>query len=105
MATGPGLTINGSAVVGCAAFKKISDSRAELKRLYVRPTERGAGLGQSLSLFIMDRAKAQGYAQCVLDTLERLPWAVRLYEKLGFDRCAAYCRNPMPDVIFFCKDL
>jgi ribosomal protein S18 acetylase RimI-like enzyme len=37
-----------------------------------------------------------GHSSMVLDTLERLSAANRLYERLGFERTAAYYDNPLP---------
>ena len=53
----------------------------------------------------MDRAKLAGYKRMVLDTLERLPGAVKTYEKLGFSRTSSYVYNPMKDAIYMKIDL
>jgi len=53
--------------------------------LYVRPPFRGAGIGETLSLAIIDRARGEG-AQ-MLDLLvfnDNIP-AIRMYRKLGFE--------------------
>ena len=83
--------------VGCAAFHQIGASVCELKRIYVRDTARGFGLGSRLTLATMDLAKANGYSVARLDTGFRQIEAIALYEKLGFRRIAAYYDVP-PDL-------
>jgi len=96
------------ACVGCIAIRRVPDEAggkaptAEIKRLFVRPGDaRGTRLGRGLSFAILEQARAMGYERVVLDSLERLPHAVRLYESLGFRSCAAYVHNPEADAVFF----
>lgn len=37
-----------------------------------------------------------GYSSMVLDTLDRLSSANRLYQQLGFEQTPAYYTNPLP---------
>lgn len=46
-----------------------------------------------------------GFSEMVLDTIEPLQAAIHLYEKNGFEKCAAYYENPMSDVIYMRKKL
>ena len=41
----------------------------------------------------------------VLDTIEPLQSAVRLYQRLGIQETAPYYNNPMDDVIYMKKNL
>jgi len=43
-----------------------------------------------------------GYTVMRLDTLER---AMRIYETLGFQRCAPYYANPLPGVVYWQRAL
>lgn len=52
-----------------------------------------------------DKAKKSGLKEIVLDTIEPLKAAIRLYRKLGFNECEAYYNNPMDDVIYMIKIL
>ena len=45
-----------------------------------------------------------GFQSMVLDTLEELKPAIRLYKKLGFKEIEAYNDNPFEDVIFMRLD-
>ena len=57
-------------------------------------------LGDRLIESIMDHAKASGYKEMVLDTIEPLQAAIHLYKKHGFVECNPYYHNPMDDVIY-----
>ncbi|CAE8592736.1 unnamed protein product [Polarella glacialis] len=89
--------------VACIALRSLEEAGVgELKRMFISAAGRRQGLGESLSKLIMSGARARGYSKLRLDTLERLPAAVALYEhKLGFRRIGAYCHNPLPDALYF----
>ena len=87
------------------AYYQHSDTRCEMKRLYVRPAGRGHALGDRLIESIMDHAKASGYTEMVLDTIEPLKAAIHLYKKHGFTECEPYYHNPMDDVIYMSREL
>lgn len=87
-------------VIGCVAFRKHSDYRCEMKRLYLKPKYRGLKLGEALVRAIVEAARTEGYTEMVLDTIKPLQSAVRLYKKLGFEETDAYYENPMHDVIY-----
>lgn len=95
--------------LGVVAFKGITlpdgDPAAEMKRLYVAEKGQGAGLGRALSLAVMQAARAAGHRRMVLDTLDRLVPARRLYEGLGFVEVARYNDNPVAGVMFYGIDL
>lgn len=92
-------------VLGMVAYYQHSDTRCEMKRLYVRPDGRGYALGDRLIESIMDHAKNSGYTEMVLDTIEPLQAAIHLYKKHGFAECEPYYYNPMDDVIYMSKAL
>ncbi len=45
-------------------------------------------------------AAKDGYPLVVLDTIKRLPHAVALYARLGFEEVPRYNDNPMHDIMF-----
>jgi putative acetyltransferase len=73
-------------VVGSVALRDLGDGAVELKRMYLRPSERGHGLGKQLLATALDWARAHGKQAVQLDTSERMVAAQRLYEANGFRR-------------------
>ena len=92
-------------VWGMVAYHRHSEERCEMKRLYVDPQCRGQRLGEKLVDQIIEHAKNAGYKEMVLDTLEPMVPAIRLYQKFGFEICEPYYHNPFPDVIYMKKRL
>ncbi len=63
----------------------------EMKRLWVRPSARGLGLGRKLSQAVLDRAVAARRKAVYLDTAPASMGAAhRIYLELGFEPCGAY---------------
>ena len=88
------------APAGCAGLRKIEEGICEMKRLFVRPQQRGTGLGQRLATSLIDEARRAGYATMKLDTLPSMKAAIRLYESLGFRDTAPYTVNPIGEARF-----
>ena len=97
-------TENGE-IVGCVAYHKHNGQRCEMKRLYVKPDYRKNNAGRLLVDEIIKFACQDGYSEMVLDTIEPLQSAIRLYKKVGFTETEPYYDNPMDDVIYFRKQL
>lgn len=71
---------------------------AEFRMLAVAPVARGRGVGQTLTAWCLDRARAEGCRAIVLSTLPVMAAAHRLYERLGFVRTPERDWYPAPDV-------
>ena len=88
-------------LAGSVALKRLPDGSGELKRLYVRPSARGIGLGKTLAAAAVERARDRGYSLLRLDTLPTMEAAQGIYASLGFAPCRPYSDNPIPGVLFF----
>jgi ribosomal protein S18 acetylase RimI-like enzyme len=85
---------------GAAKSPASSNASAELKRLYVRPAFRTAGLGRALVTAMIDQARALGYRTLLLDTLPAMAAAIRMYRSLGFTEIPPYGNNPAEAICF-----
>jgi GNAT superfamily N-acetyltransferase len=71
--------------VGVVGLRPHHADAAEMKRLFVRPEARGAGVGQALAEAAVTAARAIGYRRVLLTTLpDVMAGAVRMYEAMGF---------------------
>jgi GNAT superfamily N-acetyltransferase len=76
-----------------------------MKRLFVRLSRHGGGIGRRLIERLIDEAKTMGYRTMVLDTLPHMRAAQHLYAGFGFRDIAAYYHNPTPGVRYLGLDL
>lgn len=91
--------------VGCVALQPITSETCEMKRLYVNPAYRKHGIATQLVDLILKDATNRGYTHMVLDTLDRLTAAIKLYRRHGFAETEAYYENPLPGVVYMQKQL
>lgn len=84
------------AAAGCGCFKSVGDGAVELKRMFVAPAHRGAGVGAAVLRELEAWAGELGHAAIILETGPRNVEAVRLYETRGYTRIPNY--GPYADI-------
>jgi ribosomal protein S18 acetylase RimI-like enzyme len=99
------LALGASDAIGCVAMRPHAPGQCELKRLYVRPSARGTGVGRQLTTAIIERAVAAGHRRMILDTLATMTAAQGLYRSLGFRPCAPHSGAARPEVVYMALDL
>lgn len=80
------------------------DGTAEIKRMWVDPAWRGAGLGARLLRHLEAEALRLGHRVVRLDTRDVLSEAIGMYERAGYQRIDRYNDNPHA-THFFRKEL
>ncbi|MCG5479233.1 GNAT family N-acetyltransferase [Sinorhizobium alkalisoli] len=97
------LAAHGDEMLGCIAYRRLSDTICEMKRLFVRGSGQGRGTARRLCMAAIDAARSDGYTLMRLDTASRLTEAIALYRSIGFRDCPAYNMYPdalMPHIVF-----
>ena len=93
---------------GCIAFFAHDARTCELRRLYVRPSFRGCGIGTELLKTLLEHAHQAGFDRIVLDSHIAMTEAHALYEAFGFRAMEAPEGFPeiyLPYVLFMERDL
>ncbi|MEO7206539.1 MAG: GNAT family N-acetyltransferase [Steroidobacteraceae bacterium] len=99
------LASDGTSAVGVVALRPILSTDCEMKRLYLRPSSRGAGVGRLLTEALIKEARLVGYRRFLLDTLPTMIEAQALYRSMGFVQIPAYCHNPIAGTRYMALDL
>ncbi|MBQ9142730.1 MAG: GNAT family N-acetyltransferase [Lachnospiraceae bacterium] len=73
-------------VIGGVGLAELSffENCAELQKLYLADSVKGAGIGYQLISLIEDKARELGYKRIYLETHTNLMAAIHIYEKCGY---------------------
>jgi GNAT superfamily N-acetyltransferase len=71
-------------IVCMGAFRKVSKTTAEIKRMRVHPDYQRKGLGQLILDKLEEKARQLGYTELCLDTTTKQVPAQKLYKKNGY---------------------
>ena len=80
----------GGKAVGCGALLRDPRGWGEIKRMYVRPDQRGRGIGVRVLAELETTARAGGLPLLRLETGIHNTEALGLYRRAGFAECAAF---------------
>jgi putative acetyltransferase len=88
------LALDDDLPAGCVALKPVRAGVAELKRMYVRPGNRGKRIGWQLGERLVNEARQIGYAKIILDSHHSMKAAHAVYGGLGFKQVAPPAETP-----------
>ena len=92
--------------VACSGLKEHGNGDVEIKRVWVQPPFRGHHLATFMMHELETFAREHGYKRTVLMTRERMNYAIKLYEGLGYKRIENYPPyQHMDDAVCYSKDL
>ena len=89
--------------IGCAGIRKFDVETAEVKRMWVNPSVRGKGIGEKILKAAIVLAKSKNHKAIVLDTLDHMHPAIKLYKEAGFKETESYYFNPHKNTLYFKK--
>jgi GNAT superfamily N-acetyltransferase len=78
------IAYDNNTAVGCGCFKPTEDNAIELKRMFVKATYRGKGVGVAILKELENWAIEIGFNAMVLETGTLQPAAIQLYKKKGY---------------------
>lgn len=92
-------------LIGSAGWRRRGDD-AELKRMFTTQAARGRGVARRLLARIEESAREAGCHRVILETGDRQPEAIALYESAGYLRIADFgYYKDYPDVLSYAKPL
>ena len=70
--------------IACGGMRALDSTHGEVKRMYVRPENRGSGISTAVLDEIEAHARGLGWDRLVLETGVRQPDAIRFYTREGY---------------------
>jgi GNAT superfamily N-acetyltransferase len=91
------LAFSRDAAIGTAALQRIAPGIAEIKRMWVDPSQRRGGLGGAMLDSLIEHARATGCERVRLDSPDFMTAAHALYRARGFVDIGPYAESEIPD--------
>ena len=83
------VALSGDEIVGGAGIAPLANSdwaTCELQKMYLRPRNRGRGIGRQLLSACIGAAQSLGFTRCYAETILAMTAALAFYERSGFRR-------------------
>lgn len=92
--------------VAMGGVRRIDDDTVEIKRMYVVPEQRGRGLSRVVLAHLESLARGLGATRVLLETGQKQPEAMRLYETAGYERVPGFGHYKCePDSVSYGKSI
>lgn len=78
------LVYENNMAIGCGAMKEYEAGVMEIKRIFIRPDNRGKGIAAIILKELESWALELEYKKCILETGANNPEAIGLYKKNGY---------------------
>ena len=91
-------------LAGSVGLARLDERTVEIRRLWVRPASRRAGVARALTVACLERAAKLDYERVVLDVVPSRAGAIDLYRSLGFEEIEPYDEYPF-EMLFFGRDV
>ena len=85
---------------GLRPLPHLDGATCEIKRMWVHPEWRGAGLGARMLRHLEQLARERRFPRVVLDTNGTLTEAIAMYERAGYRQVQRYNDNPYAQLFF-----
>ncbi len=96
----------GNTALACGAIKPYAENTVEVKRMYTVPSRRGEGLGAKVLAELERWATELQFKECIIETGKKMPEAIRLYIKEGYNIIPNYGQYAgVESSVCFCKRL
>ena len=71
--------------LGCGGLRQLSETEAEVKRMFVRPESRGTGTSVAVLRRLEEYGRERGWHRLLLETGDQQPDAIRFYTREGYE--------------------
>ncbi len=79
------LAYSNEELAGCGAIREFEPGVMEVKRMFTMPAHRSKGIATLILRELESWSKELGAERCILETGKRMPAAVNLYKKNGYE--------------------